>query len=294
VTKKLEKTPRRATFLFASLSPWLRALALLLGLGLFAFAVVAVGHYTRTRIQDSDRYTVPFAEIDCTPPPNRDRADFLSEVQEQAGLPGRLQILDGNLASRLADAFAGHPCVEKVEQVAILPLRRIEVHLAFRVPVLEVMLPDKPKESSAGEASWIVDQNGIVLPRKGRREALPLFFASAQPTGQAGQPWGDPSVEAAARTAGYLKPHQARLNLKVFEMASGNLVLCTLAGTRVLWGQAPGAEPAGESPAEQKLERILHYCEDHGSLDRPAGRYEHDVRSPNQVTHRPLPVAERP
>jgi hypothetical protein len=293
VTKKLEKT-RRATSLLATLSPWLQALALLCGLGLFAFAVIAVGHYTRTRLQGSDRYMVAFAEIDCTAPANQDRAEFLGEVQQRAGLPAQLHILDDNLASRLADAFAGHPCVEKVEQVAILPGRRIQVRLAFRVPVLEVMLPDRPKEPSAREPSWVVDQNGILLPRRERREALPLFFALVRPRGQAGEPWGDRSVEAAARTAAYLRPHQAKLNLKVFEMASGNLILCTLAGTRVLWGQAPGAEPTGESAAEQKLERLLHYCEDHGSLDRPAGRYEHDVRSPYQVTHRPLAVADRP
>jgi hypothetical protein len=277
-----------------ALPRWLGVLLLLFGLGLLLLAVVAVGHFTRGQIRDWDRYAIGFTEIDCTTPPGQDRAEFLAEVQNAAGLPDRLQLLDNKLAARLADAFAGHPCVEKVEQVVILPSRQVQVYLSFRVPVLEVMLPAKsPREPPSGELSWVVDQQGNLLPKKHFGEPLPLFFATAPPAGPAGRPWGDATVEAAARTAGFLQPHQERLRLKVFEIAAGNLVLCTVAGTRVLWGQAPGAEQNGEASAEQKLERLLRYCHDRGSLDQPAGRYEHDVRFPNGAAHRSLPI-ERP
>jgi hypothetical protein len=260
-------------------------------------AVITVGKLTRQSIQNWDRYTLAFTEIDCTPPPTQERAEFLGEVQQLAGLPERLSVLDPDLASRLAEALACHPYVEKVEQVVILPSRAVRVQLAYRVPVLEVMLPEPvPKELShpetGTEPSWWVDGRGVILPRKTAREPLPLLFATTKPAGSVGQVWGDTVVEGAARTAAYLRPYQDRLHLRVFETSSGILVLCTLAGTRVLWGQAPGGEAAGEVPAAQKLERLLQYCATHGGLDWPAGRYEHEVRLPQEASHRPLPKVE--
>ena len=124
------------------------------------------------------------------------------------------------------------------------------------------------------------------MPKRPRGQPLPLFFAPGPPAGSAGQSWGDTTVEAAARTAGYLQPHQKELQLRVFEFKDGGLVLCTLTGTRVLWGQAPGAEPAGEAPAGEKLNRLLRYCQGHGSLDQPGSRQEHDVRPATEPTIR--------
>jgi hypothetical protein len=112
--------------------PLLRLLIALLGVATLLLAVLWVGQWTRERIAGLDRYTVPFADIECAPPPNQSRADFLAEVQYRGGLPDKLHILDENLPAQLADAFARHPEVEKVQNVTIVPPRQVQVQLIFR------------------------------------------------------------------------------------------------------------------------------------------------------------------
>jgi hypothetical protein len=109
-----------------------RWLALLLGLGLCLLGLVAVSNRARDSIRDRERYTIAFADIQCLPPPDQDRADFLAEVQYLSEMPSRLHLLDQDLTARLAAAFASHPRVEKVERVEIVPPRQVQVRLVYR------------------------------------------------------------------------------------------------------------------------------------------------------------------
>jgi hypothetical protein len=158
--------------------------SLLLGL-------IALGHYALDRLRGSDRYTIPFTEIECIPPPGQVRADFLDEVQYLAGLPARLRVLEPDLARRLATGFALHPWVAKVEQIEILTARHVKVRLTYRRPVLAIRTNDGLR---------VVDADGILLPRQALREGLPIYRGEAPPPiGPAGVRWGDDGVEAAAR-----------------------------------------------------------------------------------------------
>src|SRR5205085_1645284 len=65
---------------------------------------------------------------------------FLGEVQYLGGLPERLALLDDDLPGRLAEAFARHPWVEKVERVEVVPPGRVRARLTYRTPVLAVWL----------------------------------------------------------------------------------------------------------------------------------------------------------
>ena len=96
--------------------------------------IFAAGTFTRHAVHNWDRYTLSFADIDCTPPPGQKSVEFLAEVQYLAGMPDRLSVLDDHLASRVADAFACHPLVEKVEKVVIQPMRQVHVEIDFRTP----------------------------------------------------------------------------------------------------------------------------------------------------------------
>src|SRR5439155_25225574 len=129
------------------------------------------------------------------------------------------------------------------QQVTILPANRVEVRLAYRIPVLEVMLSERdrdvrpaPPSSSdakserADDPSWFVDAKAILLPRKKLTETLPLLLVASPPAGLVGQPWAAASIEAAARTAGLLGPHQNQLHLKVFERRGDEWVLSTSSG----------------------------------------------------------------
>jgi hypothetical protein len=167
-----------------------------LGVGLLVAGVFLLGKIARDHLRGLDRYTIAFAEIDCTPPAGQTRADFLDEVQYLTDLPDQLRLLDDDLPARLAEAFARHPWVEKVERVEIIPPRQVRVRLSYRTPVLAVKVAGQTRA---------VDVHGILLPATAVTRGLPVFPGQAPPpAGPAGTRWGDAAVEAAARAA--LKP----------------------------------------------------------------------------------------
>jgi hypothetical protein len=259
----------------------LKPLAVVAGVGLFLFGLLTLGRVALEQVRGSDRYAVSFSAIECTPPTGQARGDFLDEVQYLAGMPDRFGLLDDELAPRLAEAFARHPCVEKVLRVELAPPRQVRVRLRYRTPMLAVPVAGRTR---------VVDGHGVLLPAATSARGLPVFEGPIPAPGQPeGRPWGDPAVSAASRTAAFLRPYQQRLRLTRVESDITGLVWGTAAGTRVLWGHPAGGAAVGEAPAAEKRRRLLGYCDEHGGLDRPTGPYEHDVRPPEQAIHRPLP-----
>jgi len=216
--------------------------------GLLVGGLIALGRAARDRLRQHERYTVAVSDIDCPAPPGLRRDDFLPEVQYLARLPDRLPALADDTPARLADAFAGHPWVEKVEEVRIVPPDRARVRLVFRTPALAVPQPT---------GSRVVDGRAVLLPAGAPADGLPLLQgAVAPPIGLAGSEWGDPAVRAAAHVAAYLRPHRERLNLTTYEVREG-VVELRCGRARVVWGSAPGSEAADEAPAAEKLRRLL-------------------------------------
>jgi cell division septal protein FtsQ len=178
--------------------PWLGRLlfkvaALLVGVGLFVAGVIGLGEYAQEQLRDRDRHTLPFPAIECLPPPPyQSRANFLDEVQYLARLPARVRLLDPDLGKQLAEGFAQHPWVRRVERVEVTP-KAVRVRLVYRRPALAV-----PR----GERVRVVDGEGILLPKEAPAEGLPVFKGSvSRPAGPAGTRWGDAAVEEAARKA---------------------------------------------------------------------------------------------
>jgi hypothetical protein len=252
----------------------LRGLALTAGLGLLLFGLLVIGRATRECIRQQDRYQVAFADIDCRPPPARERTDFLAEVRYLSTMPARLDLLDDALPVRLAEAFAHHRWVEKVERVAVVPPGRIEVRLVYRTPVLAVWIA-KP----GGGYGVEVDAHGVRLGSAGLRE-LPSYTPRTRTADADGRTWDEASVIAAAHTAGFLWPYQDRLHVKALEGTADRLVLKGGWPGRVLWGPAPGHELPTQARAALKLKRLLRYCA------TTAGRHgdevpPYDLRSPD-------------
>jgi hypothetical protein len=107
-----------------------------LGLGAAALAiggVVAVGNISRTSLGPQDRYLLRFADITCPSPPGQDRNEFLEEVRYLGKLPDPLNVLDPGLPAQLSEAFAAHRRVAKVGKVTVLPPKRVQVELTFRL-----------------------------------------------------------------------------------------------------------------------------------------------------------------
>jgi hypothetical protein len=160
------------------------------GAALLVLGVIALGRAARDRLRQHERYAVAVADIDCAVPPGGARADFLAEVQYLARLPDRLPALADDTPARLADAFARHPWVAKVEEVRLLPPDGARVRLTFRTPALAVAQPTGVR---------VVDADGVLLPPNAPSAGLPVLRAAvAPPAGLAGEPWGDPTVTAAA------------------------------------------------------------------------------------------------
>ena len=116
---------------------WPRRLAqVVLGLAAVALAVggvVAVGNAARDSLRPSERYLVPFSEIECPAPPGQNRIEFLGEVQYiDPPFPDRINILDPTLPDRLRAAFAKHWRVARVGKVTLVPPKRVQVELTFR------------------------------------------------------------------------------------------------------------------------------------------------------------------
>jgi hypothetical protein len=238
----------------------------LLGISILLLVIVWVGQWTRDRLAKLDRYTVALADIDFPPPPNQGRAEFLAEVQYAAGLPDHLHLLDQDLNSRLADAFARHPEVEKVGEIRITPPRQVHIQLAFRTPVMIVTLTG----SKSGEF-FVVDREGVLLRRSTAPLDLPIYAIPRLSAGPAGSPCSDPNVIAAARTAAFLQTYHAQLPITKIEGSADNLLLIIPSSQHdhlersILWGHAPGEEKPQEPKAEEKVHRMLESVKSNGN-----------------------------
>jgi hypothetical protein len=168
-----------------------KVLLLVLVVSLVLGGVIVVHNLALDDLRARDRYTIPFAEINCTPPYGQNQAEFLDEVRYYASAPRHVRLLDEGLAERLAGYFSRHPWVEKVDAVEIAPPRTIGVKLVYRTPVLAV--PHR-----GGEVR-VVDGRGILLPKNAPSAGLPIYPGyAAPPVGPEGTLWGDVAVEAAA------------------------------------------------------------------------------------------------
>ena len=178
---------------FSWQNSWLLKCALLLLLiAGFLGGLIWAGRWGYEQIQANPRYEVPFADIDCAPPAGMTRQDFLDEVRYDAPeMPKQLNVLDKELPAKLRAGFAKHAWVETVEDVAIKAPRQIIVKLKHRTPVLAVKV---------GSTVRAVDGHGVLLPSNAPTLGLPVYERDAPPPQkEAGTPWGDPQVEAAAR-----------------------------------------------------------------------------------------------
>jgi hypothetical protein len=172
----------------------LKCALLLLVVALFLGGIIWAGWWGRDYVQGSDRYVIPFADIECNPPVGMDRTKFLDEVLYYASpkLPERVNLIDEELPDKLHAGFGKHPWVATVEGVSIHPPKKVLVKLTHRTAVLAVKV---------GPDVLAVDATGVLLPKNAPTLGLPFYEGDAPAPKGIGQRWGDPNVEAAARKA---------------------------------------------------------------------------------------------
>ena len=241
-------------------------------------------------------YRIGPEQVEITPqPPWIPQSDIRAEVFRNPTLDGRLSIVDDDLAERIANAFARHPWVARVEHVTKRYIS-VKVELVYRKPVCMVELPG---------GGWLpVDVEAVLLPTGDFTEVEAaryprLLGVDRAPTGLVGSRWGDARVIGGAEIAAALGDVWEPMRLHYIEPLAADpsvsapgdagrpstpdgfagrsaepfFTLVTHSsthdGTRILWGYAPGANRLGEPPAAEKVARLKRYVADHDSLDGP-------------------------
>ena len=188
--------------------------------------------------------------------------------------------MDDDLTERIANAFARHPWVAKVERVT-KSYGTVKVELVYRKPVCMVKLPGGGLLPVDVEAVLLPTQTGDITPTEAARYPQ-LWGMDRGPTGPAGTRWGDARVIGGAEIAAALGDKWEPMRLDHIEpsaadTATGRLTeplftLVTRSGTRIAWRYAPGANAVGELPAAEKVARLQHYFEKYDTLDGPGGK----------------------
>lgn len=260
------------------------------------------------RILSSPEYRLGPGQVEISPPPpDWIRSDLRGEVFRDPTLDAGMSILEADLCERIALAFERHPWVEKVDRVSKRHPASVLVELQYRRPACMVEVPG---------GRLPVDARGVLLPPEGftplEAARYPrLAGVDQMPSVPPGRRWPDPRVIGAAEIAEAIGAAWGGLGLKeIFALAAdptaapvggaaynrhgdddrlrqspGRSVepffaLVTPVGTQILWGYAPGANAAGELPAEEKVARLKRYLAEHDTLDARGGRRQDlDVRT---------------
>jgi hypothetical protein len=243
-----------------------------------------------------DRYLLAADGIAITPTPEWIAADVRSQVIHNAGLDGRLSILDPGFMKAIENAFALHPWVERVDRIEKRYPPGVDVDVTYRRPVAAIDVPQ-----GAGGMLLPVDAHGIHLPADDvpaiRREHLPrLMGIAGQPP--VGQRWDDPrvagGVELAVLLAEVWEPWHLREiipSARPEVQVQGNrqyylYELVTRGGTHIVWGAAPHVGAPGEADFRTKLGRLQQCIKQYGPLDSAKSPGVVNVRGELEVSPR--------
>jgi hypothetical protein len=238
----------------------------------------------RVEKQERARYVLRVDQVQVTPLPPWIHTDVRAEVFRSASRDPPLSLLDDDLTDWLKHAFKLHPWVARVNGVATRP-GHVDVDLAYRQPVL--MVEVAPDLFLPVDVEGMLLPNGDFSPNEMRSYAC-LAGIDTRPMGSIGQRWGDARVLDAAQIAAALGPAWQKIKLFRIQPAAAagpaavgepTYEMFTQAGTRIVWGLAPGTKVLGEPSAAEKVARLGQYAAEHGGLDAPGTGQPLDVRA---------------
>ena len=240
------------------------------------------------------------------PPPAAVPANLTAAVL--GGEP--VSVLDRGLAGRLAEGFSKHPWIAGVERVEVLTPAAAVVRLRYRVPAAAV---------AAGGGLYPVDAAGVLLPpadfTRPAADALPRITGIETPPGPAGTAWPDAAAVGAAAVCAALADDWGRLDLAAVRPVDPaaarfwdrvrqtpgagvhggepRFELVTRAGSRLLWGRAPGTAHPGELATDTKRRRLTRDLAPVLAGERTRGPEWADLTAWDGVYHLPLRTAGR-
>ncbi len=217
-----------------------------------------------------------------TPAPGWIRSDIKAEVIAGGAFDQRKSILAEDLVAQVAQAFAFHPWVAKVEQVEKIYPGKIQVQLIYRRPVAVVKL-----EATQALELLPIDQQGFRLPARDfssvELRRLPRISGITNLPLE-GRAANDPRVKTAARLAALLENDWHRFELALIvppdrtDSSEAAYRLVTRAGTTVLWGPMTEQTSVDSLSNQDKLARLQAYFQHQGTLDGNHAGQMLDVR----------------
>lgn len=289
-----KSTPATGGRLSQLLLPRARVVVALVVIGLLGWGMNSLWEQVAPSVIQQDQHLLQAERITSTALPAWISANVCAEVVRNAGLDGRLSLLDDAFAQVIEDAFELHPWVQSVERISKNYPQGVHVEVIYRRPVAVVEM-----SGHAGVLFVPIDKQGVHLPPQDvpemRKRYLPRIggIVGRPPVGQV---WPDPRVIGAAELAEKLRDQWEPLCLVDIlpsarpEIRDGSRFfvfdLITRGGTRVVWGAAPGTAPPKEDPFDAKLSRLQNCVEQHGPLDSVRGPAIVDVRRALAITPR--------
>jgi hypothetical protein len=269
-------------------------LAMLVGLG---FGAHFLWLRTAPMVARDPQYILAADRIQITAPPAWIRSDIKAQVLRDSGLANSASVLDDwdTLTKRVKDAFELHPWVASVERITRRLPSSLDIELKYRRPIAAVESSDP-----SGIMFLPIDEHAVRLPEGDLTETERRYLPRV--SGITGRPrigdvWDDPRVVGGAKLAAQLADVWQQLRLVEIlanpqsstrdDKPLYSFEIVTTGGTRIIWGATPGQETSsGDSPFNQKRQRLLDYAAQHGKLESIDGPAVLDVRSDVVVTPR--------
>lgn len=293
-SRKAEPAPTRLGRARQLFLPRLKVLVALTVVALLGWGMHGIWQHYAPQISQRGNYLLSDERITISALPEWILGDVRSEAVRNAGLVGRLSVLDDAFAQVVEDAFELHPWVESVDQITKRYPAGVHVEITYRRPVAVVELVAQNVVQLVP-----IDRFGVHLPAADvpniRKRYLPRIGGIVERP-PVGQPWSDARVLGAAELADQLSPQWESLHLvdilpsarpEIREQSRYFVFnLITRGGTKVVWGAAPSTAPPSEDGFAAKLDRLRSCAEKFGPLDSVRGPAVVDVRKELAITPR--------
>lgn len=252
--------PLNAVVKRVAISVFLTLLAAVLTLGVGAIVLSEVWQF----VSNLNEFKVDLTSVQ-TELPRWAMPAIEGDLQRVAGLNGKRSIFEPGLGKRLALAYGRSPWVLKVCYVRRLFPNSLEVGLALRKPAAAV---------HAGDASYLVDEDGVLLSRRfyrwpGDAGLLPVIVPTHRVAPcSPGIRWREESILAGVGLLRMLREYGIveTLNIRwidvsnfggIHDQKKSEIVLCNGTRTRIKWGRFATNKRPGEARDIMKLQNLL-------------------------------------
>lgn len=258
------------------------------------------------RLIPAEQYRLTEDRVRITPAPQWAKIDLKRLLLEVPAGHEAPNILDTGVVARTAATLQSVGWVANVKEVK-KSANGLDIDVQYRVPVgiVELNQLTVPGWDQTKTAQVMpVDGSGTVMPPEVVQHVTPPRISVFNPQSlklvRPWMVWRDDRVVDAAAIMNQIGSRAQQLGVyRVMTMRSSKQMSASQIpfelwpenGTKVVWGNAPGKELAGEAAANVKLDALVRFVSKHGSLEEMPDRRV-DLRSGKIVISKDAHVAE--